>query len=151
MSRTRKPLEHYLQLQYPFNVLADPDGGYVLEYPDLPGCLSQIESLEELPAMADEARSLWIETAYEQGLDIPLPSQPEAYSGKFNVRLPRGLHRSLVEAAEREGISLNQYVVYLLGRNDMQGRIEQRLSEIAERLERSSARSSARGASRLTA
>ncbi len=51
-STARKPLEDYLSLQYPFVVHADPDGAYVIVYPDLPGCLSQAESLDEIPAMA---------------------------------------------------------------------------------------------------
>src|SRR5438067_4336204 len=96
----------YLAREYPFYVIADPAGGYVIDFPDLPGCMTQVDSIGEVGAMADEIRTLWIETAYEIGEDIPPPSYPEEYSGKFNVRLPRSLHRSLVESAEREGVSL---------------------------------------------
>ncbi len=135
MATTRRPLEDYLALRYPFNVIADPDGGYVVVFPDLPGCMTQVESLDELPAMAEEARRLWIETAHEQGHDIPLPSHPEGYSGKFNLRLPRSLHRSLAEAAEREGVSLNQYVLSLLSRRDSQAQIESRLKQLSEQIE----------------
>lgn len=133
----RKPLEEYLALEYAFNVIADPDGGYVITFPDLPGCLTQVEGLDELPAMVEEVRTLWIETAYEEGHHIPLPSYPEEHSGKFNVRLPRSLHRSLAEAAERDGISLNQYVATLLARGDAQARVESRLESLARRLEAS--------------
>ncbi|MDI3339268.1 MAG: type II toxin-antitoxin system HicB family antitoxin [Sphaerobacter sp.] len=131
----RRSLEEYLSLQYPFNVIADPDGGYVIVFPDLPGCMTQAETLDEIPAMAEEARRLWIEVAYEDGLDIPLPSYPEEYSGRFNVRLPRSLHRALVESAEREGVSLNQYVATLLARRDADARVEARLAELERRLE----------------
>ena len=110
-----KPLEYYLNLQYPFVAHADPDGGYVVVFPDLPGCLTQAEKLEEIPEMAEDARTGWIETEYEEGHNIPEPSYQE-YSGKFNVRLPKSLHRSLVDAAARDGVSLNQYVVMLLSR-----------------------------------
>lgn len=122
----RRALADYLALQYTFHVEADPDGGYVVLFPDLPGCMTQVESIEELPAAAEEARQLWITTEYEAGDDIPLPSQPHHYSGKFNVRLPKHLHRALAESAEREGVSLNQYVVALLARGDAQSRAEQR-------------------------
>ena len=44
------------------------------------------------------------------GQAIPEPAPKEEYSGKFVVRLPRSLHRQLVESAEREGVSLNQLV-----------------------------------------
>jgi antitoxin HicB len=73
MSR-RESLEHYLALAYPYRVLADPDGGYVAVFPDLPGCMTQAETLEEIGPMAVDARRGWIETAYEAGQDIPLPS-----------------------------------------------------------------------------
>jgi antitoxin HicB len=82
----------------------------------LPGCITQIETLDELAAHANEARELWIESAFERGLPIPEPTYPEELSGRFNVRLPRSLHRALVDRAAEEGVSLNQLVVYLLSR-----------------------------------
>ncbi len=127
---THKSLDDYLTLAYPFQVLADPDGGYVVVFPDLPGCITQVETLDEVGPMAREISTLWLETAYEQGLEIPLPSYPQEYSGKFNVRLPRSLHRSLAEAAEQEGVSLNQYIVGLLSRRDAQARLERRLDAL---------------------
>ena len=98
----RKSLDEYLALQYPFQVIADPDGGYVVVFPDLPGCMTQAETMEEIPVMAEDARRAWISVAYEDGDDIPRPSYPEEYSGKFNVRLPKSLHRRLAEGAERQ-------------------------------------------------
>lgn len=112
----RRPLSDYLAMEYRLDVIADPDGGYVIRYPDLPGCLTQIDHLDEVGPMATEIRELWMESAYEHGHDIPLPTYPEEYSGKFNVRLPRSLHRQLAEASEADGVSLNQYVVMLLTR-----------------------------------
>lgn len=40
----------------------------------------------------------------------------EKYSGKFLLRIPKSLHKRLVEEAKREGISLNQYIIYKLAR-----------------------------------
>lgn len=127
----RKPLTDFLALRYRFEVIADPDGAYVVRFPDLPGCITQVDRLDEIPELAEEVRALWIETEYELGHDIPLPSYPEEYSGKFNVRLPRSLHRSLVEAAERNSVSLNHYVSDLLARGDAQARVERQLADIA--------------------
>ena len=129
-SAIRKPLEHYLDLQYPFVVQADPDGGYVIVYPDLPGCLSQAETLDEIPAMAEDARTGWIETEYEEGRNIPEPSHQE-YSGKFNVRIPKSLHRALADAAAQDGVSLNQYVVMLLSSGSAQMQLERQLKHLA--------------------
>lgn len=54
----------------------------------------------------------------EEGIEIPEPDSLEAYSGQFKLRIPRSLHRSLAEHSQREGISMNQYCVYLLSKND---------------------------------
>ncbi len=132
------PLGYYLNLRYSLHTLADPDGGYVVVFPDLPGCMTQVETLEELPAMAEGARQGWIETEYERGNDIPLPSIAEEYSGKFNLRMPRSLHCALAEAAEKEGVSLNQYVVALLARGDAQAQVERQVRDAVKGLGRTS-------------
>lgn len=128
----RRTLGEYLNLGYLFNVIADLDGGYVIEYPDLPGCIAQVETLDEVVPVAEDARRAWLETAYELGREIPLPSYREEYSGKFNVRLPKSLHRKLAEAAEREGVSLNTYVVELLSRGDTQVQLLRRLEGLEQ-------------------
>jgi len=40
----------------------------------------------------------------------------KAYSGKVNLRMPRSLHRDLARRAEKEGVSLNQFMVVALAR-----------------------------------
>lgn len=74
----KPPLEYYLNLQYPVTLYPDPEEGYVAQIKDLPGCLTQGETLDETIANINEARELWIETAYESGDDIPLPSTEES-------------------------------------------------------------------------
>ena len=122
-------------MQYSFRALACEEGGYVVVFPDLPGCITQVDTIQEIPAMSEDARVGWIETAYELGQVIPLPSFAETYSGKFNVRLLRSLHRTLAESAEEDGLSLNQYVATLLARGDTQARLEGRLEELAARID----------------
>jgi predicted RNase H-like HicB family nuclease len=131
---TRRVLEDYLAMQYPFQVIADPDGGYVVVFPDLPGCMTQAETIDEIPAAAEDARRSWITAVYEDGEAVPLPSYPEEYSGKLVARLPRSLHRHLAEEAGRQGVSLNQHMVALLSRRDAQARLEQRVADVEERL-----------------
>ena len=50
--------------------------------------------------------------------EIPLPEPDDENndndSGRFNVRMPRTLHRDLVRAAEAEGVSLNLFVATAL-------------------------------------
>jgi hypothetical protein len=51
-------------------------------------------------------------------LNILLPESDNNYSGQFKLRIPKSLHRSLAERSKAEGISMNQYCLYLLARND---------------------------------
>ncbi len=71
---SREPLEHYLNLRYPLTVYSEPEGGYVAMIKDLPGCITQGETPDEIMANIEEARQLWIETVYEHGDEMPLPS-----------------------------------------------------------------------------
>src|SRR3954452_9313993 len=122
---TRKTLDHYLNLQQPVRFIDDIDGGYVAVFPDLEGCITQGESVEEAAAMAEDAWRGWIESEYQRGNDIPLPSYPEEYSGQFRLRLPKSLHRQLAESAARDGVSLNQYVLMLLAQGEARPRASQ--------------------------
>ena len=90
----RQPLAFYLAQPYPYVVEPDAeDGGFVIYYPDLPGCMTQVDDPAEIASMADEIRVLWIRSEYAHGDDIPLPVDVEDYSGKFVVRQPRSLPR----------------------------------------------------------
>lgn len=68
---------------------------------------------------AKDAKREWIRVALEEGIEIYEPDSLENYSGQFKLRIPRSLHRSLAEHSQREGISMNQYCVYLLSKNDV--------------------------------
>src|SRR5271157_262443 len=98
-SNKRKPLQYYFDLHYPVTLIPAEEGGYAVEIEDLPGCYSQGETIEEAMQMIEEARKLWMESAYEDKLDIPLPKREFEYSGKFNVRVPASLHRKLHKLA----------------------------------------------------
>ena len=114
-----KTLNDYLALSYRMEIIRDSDeGGFVASYPDLPGCNTCGETEEEALKNALDAKKAWLEAALEENIEIPEPDSLEAYSGQFKLRLPRSLHRALAEHSQREGISMNQYCVYLLAKND---------------------------------
>ena len=114
-----KTLNDYLALSYRMEIVKDSDeGGFVASYPDLPGCITCGETEEEARKNALDAKKAWLEAALEENIEIPEPDSLEAYSGQFKLRLPRSLHRALAEHSQREGISMNQYCVYLLAKND---------------------------------
>lgn len=114
-----KTLSDYMAMSYRMEIVEDKnEGGYVVSYPDLPGCITCGETIESAVANAMDAKRVWIETAIEDGIEIYEPDSLESYSGQFKLRIPRSLHRLLAEHSRREGISMNQYCVYLLSRND---------------------------------
>ena len=114
-----KTLDYYMKLPYRMEVVPDTDeGGYAVSFPELPGCLSCGETITAALTNAEDAKKAWLEAAIEEGIAIREPDDLESYSGQFKLRIPKSLHRSLTEHAKREGISMNQYCVYLLSKND---------------------------------
>ncbi len=106
-------VEDYLKLPYTIEVIRDESDGYTgwfAKVEELPGCMTQADTFDELGEMIEDAKRAWIESALEDGVEIPLPRKAEDYSGKFVVRLPRSLHKQLVATANQEGVSLNTYV-----------------------------------------
>ena len=74
--------------------------------------------MDKLVANAEDAKRAWLESALEEGLAIAEPARDEDYSGQFKLRLPKSLHRALAEHSRAEGISMNQYCLYLLSKYD---------------------------------
>jgi len=79
-----------------------------------PGCMSDGETIEEAIQNGKEAIEAWIETAKEEGRDIPKPGELENQSGKWLQHAPKSIHLRLVQRAKEEGVSLNTLVITLL-------------------------------------
>ena len=115
-----KILNEYMELPYRMEVVEDKEeGGYVVSFPELPGCITCGETIEVALKNAEDAKREWLSAALEDGIEILEPNSLEEYSGQFKLRLPKSLHRTLAEHAKREGISMNQYCLYLLSKNDV--------------------------------
>ena len=113
-------IEECLKAHYRMEIEKDiEEGGYVVSFPDLPGCITCADSLEGAVLAAENAKREWIAAAFEEGIEVNLPQRIDDYSGQFKLRIPRSLHKRLAEGAKREGISMNQYCLYLLTRNDV--------------------------------
>jgi len=56
----------------------DGGGGYLIEFPDLPGCMSDGETIEEAIANGIEAMQGWIEAMRAEGHPIPQPVRQQA-------------------------------------------------------------------------
>ncbi len=133
-ARTPRDLEYFMALRYPITVHQEPDGGFVAEIEELSGCMTQSETLAELLPMIEDARRGWTEAALAEGQDVPLPRDAAQFSGRFVVRMPRRLHRELAEAAAREGVSLNQYLITLLSERRMAQQVLARLDKLDQTL-----------------
>lgn len=100
-----KTLNEYLALPYRMEIVEDrEEGGYVVSYPDLPGCLTCGETIESAVENARDAKRVWLEAALKRaypfrsrtvwritpGSSSPPAPQPAPRSGGA---LPAGRHQ----------------------------------------------------------
>ena len=69
-----KTIEDYLSMNYTMEVIEYPtEGGFVVSFPELPGCITCGQTLENALANALDAKKAWLEAALEDGLVIQEP------------------------------------------------------------------------------
>ena len=113
-----KTLEEYMKMPYKLEIIPDTEeSGYVASYPELPGCITCGETIASAVENAEDAKKEWLLAAIEENIEIAEPESADSYSGQFKLRLPKTLHKTLAEDSKREGVSMNQYCVYLLAKN----------------------------------
>lgn len=113
----KSKINEIMNRKYRMEIIEDKDeGGFCVSYPELPGCLSFGETADEAIKNGEDARKEWVTAMLEEGKTIPEPITTESYSGQFRLRMPKSLHKNLAEHAKAEGISMNQYCVYLLSK-----------------------------------
>ena len=62
-----KTLNDYLARSYRMEIVEDKDeGGFVVSFPDLPGCISCGETVESAVANAMDAKKEWLAAALEE-------------------------------------------------------------------------------------
>lgn len=86
-------------------------GGYLIEFPDFPGCIADGETPEEAMREGRDALTSYQRTLEELGRS---GQNADAYSGQWRQRVPKSLHASLARRAMQEGVSLNTLVATLL-------------------------------------
>lgn len=116
-----KGVDYYLNLKY--SVLLRPlkeedGGGWLAEIPELKGCISDGETPEEALENLHKAKFAWLKVAIKRDQVIPEPQMDEEdYSGKLTLRMPKFLHKELAITSEKQGVSLNQYILSLIALN----------------------------------
>ena len=64
-----KTLYDYMKVSYRVEIIEYKDeGGYVVSYPDLPGCITCGEKIEVMVANVVDAKKAWIEVTQEEGI-----------------------------------------------------------------------------------
>lgn len=61
----------YMKLVYPAIFIPSEEGGYTIEFPDLPGCVTGGDDIVEAIFMAVDAASGWVLTEIEDGNKVP--------------------------------------------------------------------------------
>lgn len=112
---------------------------WIVESTKLKGCVAQGDTPEEALQEFEENENEWLESAKKYGISIPEPvpaKVQEEYSGKFTVRLSKGVHHKLAERAEDEGVSINQFVCEAIceriGKNETVNELERQLESIQQ-------------------
>ncbi|MFT4579764.1 MAG: antitoxin HicB [Nitrospinales bacterium] len=119
---------------YPFQIRElskDDGGGFLITFPDLPGCMSDGDTIDEAMKNGEVAVKDWVKARKKFGKNVPEPSPPidtHDYSGKFIQRVPKSVHAQLAKRAEAEGVSMNQLAAtYLVSGLADGGKITKRI------------------------
>ena len=103
--------------EYPFTIrplTAEDGSGFLIEFPDVPGAMSDGETPEEAIGNGRDALKAALLTMREFGDPLPVPGAAAASSGQWRQRVPKTLHSRLVERARQEGVSLNTLVTAMI-------------------------------------
>ncbi len=109
------PFEAYAHIISPLS--AEDGGGFLITFPDLPGCLADGETEAEAAENGRDAFVAVVSALQDMGREIPAPSfSPDdaaapGASGKFVARVPKSIHAKLTSRAKAEGVSLNALVL----------------------------------------
>ena len=97
--------------KYELDVQWSPeDRCYVVNVPELSGCMTHGPTIEEAVARAKDAIAGYVESLEARGLPIPAPLAEQKFSGKIPLRVDPVLHRDLAAKARIHGMSLNKYI-----------------------------------------
>jgi antitoxin HicB len=105
---TRNPESYRISIR-PLSV--EEGGGYLVEYPDVPGCMSDGETIEEAIANGRQALNDTLAFLKQTGRELsPAATEP----AQWRQRLPRTLYTKLTEQAKKEGVSINSLVTAMI-------------------------------------
>ncbi len=118
-------LEKYMNKNYKITIEKIDEsegGGYRASIPQLGDKLFQDhgDTIEEAIQNLEHLKKMLFAEYINKKIPIPEPEKEDDfanYSGKFILRVPKTVHRKLARQAKAEGVSLNQYLNYLIVQN----------------------------------
>jgi len=99
------------------SIFLDDEEDYVAHFAELPEISAFGETAEEA---LNELASAWegVKLIYrDEGKPIPMAPSKKEYSGQFNVRIDRRVHRALAVEAAQAGVTLNALVSQKLAKS----------------------------------
>ncbi|MCD6389104.1 MAG: type II toxin-antitoxin system HicB family antitoxin [Desulfobulbaceae bacterium] len=109
---------------------SEEDSCYVATVAEFPGLSAFGESPEEAIEEAKIAVEGFLKVYQEDGCPIPKPATIKSFSGQTRLRLPKSLHGTLNQEAQKEGVSLNTYLVSLLSERHVSKQLEKELLDL---------------------
>lgn len=117
--------------KYSINLMwSEEDDCYVATVSEFPGLSAFGESPEEAIKEAKIAVDGFLKVFKEDGCLIPKPNTLKPFSGQTRLRLPKSLHATLNQEAQKDGVSLNTYIISLLSERHVAKQLEKELTEI---------------------
>lgn len=99
------------------NVFLDDEGEWLAHFVELPNVSAFADTPDEAVNALRTAWELVKESYEEAGESIPVAPANKNYSGQFNVRIDKRIHRALAVEAAQAGISLNALVAQKLAKD----------------------------------
>lgn len=100
----------YLSRPYHIVLVQDGEQGWTAQVEELPGCEARAGTADEAALAVRESMEVWISDALARNREIPEPRGAASHSGRLMLRMPQSLHAELARAAERDDVSLNQFI-----------------------------------------
>lgn len=103
----------YLDRPYHIVLVRDEgedSAGWTAKVEELPGCEAHAETADEATRAIRDSMEAWIAEALANNREVPEPRSAASYSGRLMLRMPHSLHAELARAAERDDVSLNQFI-----------------------------------------
>lgn len=122
-----------MQRPYERVLIPETEGGFSAYITEFEGCLAEGETPDEALKNLEDTAIAWIEAELESGREIPDAWNAQEYSGKLLLRLPKSLHRQLARYAEKEGVSLNQFVVHKLSQSAEENKLVSMVSGLMQK------------------